>query len=72
MTVARNDLPMRLLELAHATGSFGSKGEARRRIQERGVRLNGEIVADPFAELSPEDGDVLRVSKRAYFKIMLV
>ena len=71
LALARGDVPLRLLELVHSTGAFASKGAARRRIQENGVRLNGAIVSDPFAELSPEEGEVLRVSKRSYFKISL-
>ena len=71
LTLARPDLPLRLLELTHLTGEFSSKGASRRRIQENGVRLNGAIVSDPFAELSPDEGDVLRVSKRSYFRISL-
>jgi tyrosyl-tRNA synthetase len=71
LPIAGADLPMRLLDLALATGAFKSNGEARRRIKERGVRVDGEIIDDPFAEVSPEDGAVLRVSKRAYFKITL-
>lgn len=47
------ELPISLLGLVHKSGAVGSKGEARRLIAQRGVRLDDDVVTDPYRELSP-------------------
>ena len=60
-----------LPRLLQATGLAGSKAEARRLIEQGGVRLDGESIADPEAEFWRRDleGKVLQVGKRRYARL---
>jgi tyrosyl-tRNA synthetase len=69
-TVVRDDtvwLPRLLVALALAS----SNADAKRKIQEGAVRLNGERLADPDAELAPADldGAVLQVGRRRFVRL---
>jgi tyrosyl-tRNA synthetase len=59
-------LPRVLVELDLAS----SNGEAKRLIVQGGVRIDGEVVTDPDAELRPEDlrGRVLQVGRRSFVR----
>ncbi|MGE5554163.1 MAG: tyrosine--tRNA ligase [Betaproteobacteria bacterium] len=46
-----------------------SNGEARRLVQQGGVRLDGAVVSDPDAEVSVTEGAVLQVGKRQFRRI---
>ncbi|HEX9123935.1 MAG TPA: tyrosine--tRNA ligase [Actinomycetota bacterium] len=52
-------------------GLASSKGEARRLIQQGGVRLDGEPVGDPDAEYAGENlrGHVLQVGRRRFVRL---
>jgi tyrosyl-tRNA synthetase len=54
------------------TGLAASNGEARRLIEQGGVRIAGEVVTDPDAELRTEDlaGKVLQVGRRRFVRIL--
>lgn len=59
-----------LLDLLAATGSFGSKGEARRLVTQGAVKINDEKRTDPFLSIPlPEDDLIVRAGKRVFFKI---
>lgn len=62
---------MGVLDLFVAAGAFKSKGEARRMVQNGGVKMGGEKVSDPQATvtLNGEDKLVLQVGKRNFFKV---
>jgi tyrosyl-tRNA synthetase len=58
-----------VLDVLVGGGLVSSKGEGRRLIDQRGVRLDGEVLTDatqPF----PGQG-VLQVGKRKYLKVVL-
>ncbi len=57
----------KLIDVLIASELVGSKGEARRLIQQNGVKLDGEILTDPFAAL-PHAG-VLQVGKRHFTRV---
>ncbi len=46
-----------------------SNSEGRRLIKQGGVRINGEQVSDPNAEVKPEDGMVVQVGRRKFAKL---
>ena len=52
-------------------GLAASNGEARRAVQQGGVRLDGEPLADPEAEFEPETlrGKVLQVGRRRFVRL---
>ena len=57
-----------------ASGLAASNGEARRAVRQGGVRLDGEQLSDPEAELAPEEliGRVLQVGRRRFARIVSV
>ncbi len=57
-----------VLDVLTATGLVSSRSEARRLVQQRGVRLDGEVLADARAPF-PGRG-ILRVGKRKFIRIV--
>ena len=47
----------------------GSSGEARRLIQQGGVKLDGKKISDAEFEFEPKSGSVLQVGKRRFLRI---
>jgi tyrosyl-tRNA synthetase len=60
-----------LPRLLAATGLASSNADARRLIEQGGVRLDGETVDDPDAELTPDSlaGRVLQVGRRRFLRL---
>ena len=63
---------MNLLELMSSSGLVRSKGEARRLIQQGGVRFNGETVSDGVQTLVAPNGEenVLQVGKKRFLRVV--
>lgn len=61
----------KMLDFLVAAGAFPSKGDARRMVMNGGVKLAGEKVGDPNAEVAIQGNDqlVLQIGKRQFFKI---
>ena len=57
-----------------AAGLASSNGEARRAIEQGGVRLNGEPVSDPDAEIPAGSliGSILQVGRRRFARIVSI
>jgi tyrosyl-tRNA synthetase len=57
-----------------AVGLAASNGEARRAIEQGGVRIDGEVVSDPALELDPGSliGSVLQVGRRRFARIVAI
>jgi tyrosyl-tRNA synthetase len=71
---ARLDDGLGLLELMTAVGAAKSNGEARRLVEQGGVRINNAPVTDPrrtvgSADLASDTTLVLRVGKKRYFLV---
>jgi tyrosyl-tRNA synthetase len=62
---------IRLFRLLALAGLVPSNSEGRRKIAEGAVRLDGERVTDPEAELAPTDvdGKLLQVGRRAWARV---
>ena len=60
-----------VLDLLVAVGAFPSKGEARRMIQNGGVKLNSEKISDPQMNINIAGNDALlvQIGKRKFFKV---
>jgi tyrosyl-tRNA synthetase len=58
-----------VLDLLVAIGAFASKGEARRMIQNSGVKIGGEIAANPNDEIAVNGEIVVQVGKRKFYKV---
>jgi tyrosyl-tRNA synthetase len=72
-TVARSEFPMRLAALLAVTELVPSNKEGRRKIEQGGVRLAGERIADPDLEVGADtvDGQLLQVGKRAWARVVV-
>jgi len=60
-----------IVELVVTAGFAKSNGEARRLITQNAVSLDDEKITDPHATVSLKDGQVLRVGKRRFGRIVL-
>ena len=60
-----------LPKLIVAAGSAGSTSEARRLIQQGGVKVDGIKVDDPNITISPSQGMIIQVGKRKFFQIVM-
>ena len=61
--------PTTVADALPALGLAASKGEGRRLVAQRGVKLNGAVVEDAEAVYSPAEGDVWQVGKRRYARV---
>lgn len=68
--VAITEAELRIDELMLRTGTADSKGEAQRLVRGGGVMLNGQKVADPFTMVQIENGQILKVGKRKFVRII--
>lgn len=57
------------VDLMTACGFATSRGEARRLIQQQGVKLNGEVIGDALAPMAVKTGDVLQRGKRQFVRL---
>lgn len=71
MPEVRLDGPVSLLALMTAHGLAASNSEARRLVQQGGVKLDGQTVSDIKLELAPIGGEqVVQVGKRKFVKLV--
>ncbi len=71
-TIQLSEPTIKLLDLLVQTELAASKAEARRLIAQGGVKLNGEKVGDPMAQLNPAEMRevLLQVGKLKFLKIV--
>jgi len=62
---------MGIIDLVVAAGFAKSNGEARRLITQNAVSLDEERIADPNAQVSLKAGQVLKVGKRRFGRVVL-
>lgn len=60
-----------LIDLLSRSGLVGSNSEARRLIRQGAVRVDGERVAEEFAQVKVRQGTVVQVGKRRYARITM-
>jgi tyrosyl-tRNA synthetase len=58
-----------ILDLVVACKFAASKSEARRKVEQGGVKLNGERVADWKTVLTPKTGDVIQVGNKNFARL---
>lgn len=71
LEVAVTDKNWPLAELMHFTGLTPSKTEARRLIEQGGVRVDGAVIGDREATIRPKSGSIVQVGKRKFVRIKL-
>jgi len=64
------EAPTSIVDLLAASGLASSKGEARRLIQQGGVRLDGEKVSSIDQVVTVEKEAVLQVGRRKFLKLV--
>ena len=72
-SLAEVEFPAKLFYLLNASGLCKSSGEGRRKIQEGGVRLDGEKITDTdatFNTLEELQGKVLQLGKKKFVKLI--
>ncbi|MDI6871993.1 MAG: tyrosine--tRNA ligase [Bacillota bacterium] len=62
---------MWIVRLLSRCGLAQSNAEARRLVQQGGVKLDGAVVSDPEVEVSVADGGVVQVGKRQFRRLRL-
>jgi len=60
-----------LAKLVHEIDLVASGSEAKRMIQQGGVRINGEQITDPAATIKPHSGMVVQVGRRKFARLVL-
>ncbi|MCM2265941.1 MAG: tyrosine--tRNA ligase [Desulfuromonadales bacterium] len=65
-----SDKAVWICSLLTASGTVSSNGEARRLIQQGGVKLNGEKVTNAELELEPTGEAILQAGKRRYVRVI--
>ncbi len=58
-------------DLLHFTGLVSSKSEARRLIDQGGIKIDGAVIGDREAVIRPDEGMVVQVGKRKFIKVKL-
>ena len=60
-----------LIKLVALSGVVDSKSEARRLVEQGGVRINGEKVNDPNLDLTVEKGMILKIGRLNFIKLVI-
>ncbi len=64
------DAPMNIIDVLVRAGLALSKSDARRLIEQGGVEIGGREVRDPHEEVRRNGGQVIKVGKRRFLKII--
>jgi tyrosyl-tRNA synthetase len=62
--------PTNVVDLLSAAGMVSSKREARRLIEQQGVRLDGEVIDSADAVVEPGAAEVLQVGRRKFTRLL--
>ncbi len=61
--------PINIVDLMHAAGMVNSKREARRLIEQGGVKLDGKVVDSADTTVAPGQAEVLQVGRRRFVQL---
>lgn len=64
-----NSSQMTIIELLRYVGAALTNSDARRLVQQGGVKIGGKKLTDPNEKLLLRDGDILKVGKRKFYKL---
>jgi tyrosyl-tRNA synthetase len=59
-----------IVQILTDTGMASSKGEARRLIEQGGVSVDGQRIADPAAVINISSGVIVKVGKRKFMRVL--
>ena len=69
LTVPEN--PINIVALVRHASFAPSNGEARRLVEQGGVKVNGEKISDPSASVTIGDGDEFQVGKKSFARLKI-
>lgn len=58
-----------IIELISKAGMVSSKSEGKRLIIQKAIKVGGKVITDPFEKIKLEDGMIVKIGKRRFFKI---
>jgi tyrosyl-tRNA synthetase len=67
--VAMPGAPILVTEILAINALTSSKSEAKRLIEQGGVKVDGAVIGDIMAEICPVSGQIIQVGKRKFIKI---
>ncbi|MCS7180341.1 MAG: tyrosine--tRNA ligase [bacterium] len=67
--ILNNNEEIEIIELLSKTGMVNSKSEAKRLIIQKAIKVNGEVIFEPYKKIKIKDGMVIKIGKRKFFKI---
>ncbi|HQQ55743.1 MAG TPA: tyrosine--tRNA ligase [Mesotoga sp.] len=59
-----------VVDLLVKYANISSRSEARRLLEQGGIKLNEKVIEDVYAVLDPSDGDVLRIGKKRFYRLV--
>lgn len=62
-------IPTSITDLLISTNLVTSRSEARRLIEQKGVKIDQQIIADPEAMITPASGMVIQIGKRKFVRL---
>ena len=75
VTIAQQSIKLLDLVVDESVGAFKSKRQARQRIEDGAVKLDGQPCTDPSREITAadtgDDGLRLQAGKKARFRVLL-
>ena len=63
--------PKRLVDLLYEKRILPSKSEVKRLIAQGGIKVNDDRINDINFVLKPEDGIIIRIGKRRFYRLRL-
>jgi tyrosyl-tRNA synthetase len=68
-TIKLRDKKINIIDLILLTGAVKSKSEAKRLVEQGGVKINNKQIKDIKKELILEGGEIIKIGKHRFFKI---
>jgi tyrosyl-tRNA synthetase len=68
-TIKLSDKKINIIDLILLTGAVKSKSEAKRLVEQGGVKINNKQIKDIKKELILEGGEIIKIGKHRFFKI---
>jgi tyrosyl-tRNA synthetase len=67
----KNYSQMKIIELLRYVGAASTNSDARRLVEQGGVRIEGKKLIDPNVNLTLKNGEILKVGKRKFYKLII-
>ncbi|MCM8832646.1 MAG: S4 domain-containing protein, partial [Candidatus Omnitrophica bacterium] len=58
-----------IIDLIYKTNMVSSKSEGKRLIIQKAVKIDKEVILDPFKKIKIKNGMIIKIGKRKFFKL---